>query len=624
VHGAAAGVVAGGDAAQQQPSGGDRDGHFSQRGDEQHETGDHAPPRHGRGERRQAPERQQVVDQGEVHQPARPDQHEQRDAEQGLADPAAQRGGQHGARGRGHDGRSAVEFVGERTDARVVVDVGDARVGVAFPQCRDELRGRQRAAAAGEEVVVGAGGGHTENRRPGLRQPGRRGGEQGRVPAGVRQRPGQGRAVHFSGGAGGDRVDDGQQRNQCGGQFGAQTLGGGGAVEVGGSIREAEVADQHVVAGRGGLHDGGGPGDAREGLQRGIHFAQFDATPAEFDLVVGAAGEDQPGRFEAHQVAAAVGTVPAQRGERGVLFGVFFGVEVAGQADPADDEFPGFAFGDAGPGGVDHGEVPALQWQADAHRAGAAEQGGAGHDGRLGGAVGVPHFAPAGADARGQFGRAGFAAEDDQAHQFEGVVGPERGEGGHCRHDGHAMADQPGPQVGAGAHQGSGRRHEAGAVAPGQPHFLAGGVEGHRQAGEHPVAGAEGFGLQEQSGFGVDEGGGGTVRHGHALGNAGRTGGEDDPGVVVGAGDARRRREHGRVVEDHGRVGVGGQLTGLQRSGVDSIAQGEHPVVADDPHDAGFTEHQSGTFLGVIGVDGHVRSAHQYGRKNRRVQLAGT
>ena len=78
-----------------------------------------------------------------------------------------------------------------------------------------------------------------------------------------------------------------------------------------------------------------------------------------------------------------------------------------------------------------------------------------------------------------------------------------------------------------------GRGHQAGAVPPGQPHLLAGGVERHRQPGQHPVAGPDRVVLQEHPGLGVDERGGVAVGDRDALGGAGGAGREDDPGVVA-------------------------------------------------------------------------------------------
>ena len=104
-----------------------------------------------------------------------------------------------------------------------------------------------------------------------------------------------------------------------------------------------QVADEERDAGLGAA-DGDGcrvhPGQRR---QRGLDLAELDAAAADLDLVVGAAVEHQPGVVERHEVAGAVGALPAQRRQRRVLLGVLVGVEVAGQPDAADDQLAGVA-----------------------------------------------------------------------------------------------------------------------------------------------------------------------------------------------------------------------------------------------------------------------------------------
>ena len=82
---------------------------------------------------------------------------------------------------------------------------------------------------------------------------------------------------------------------------------------------------------------------------------------------------------------------------------------------------------------------------------------------------------------------------------------------------------------------------------------------------------------------------------GHPLGGAGRTGREDDPGIVAAQRGARppaARRARGP-----GQPGRG-----------------------DDADDAGFTEHQVGPLLWIIGIDRHVgRSGGQH-RQDRDIE----
>ena len=107
-----------------------------------------------------------------------------------------------------------------------------------------------------------------------------------------------------------------------------------------------QVADQDLVAGRGGLHCGGRAGDTGQGLQGGVDFAEFDPAAAQLDLFIGAAREEQALGFIPHEVAGAVGAPPAQGRHRGVLLGVLGRVQVAGQPDAADDQFAHPALGD--------------------------------------------------------------------------------------------------------------------------------------------------------------------------------------------------------------------------------------------------------------------------------------
>ena len=146
-------------------------------------------------------------------------------------------------------------------------------------------------------------------------------------------------------------------------------------------------------------------------------------------------------------------------------------------------------------------------------------------------------------------------------------------------------------------HQRPRCRHEAGAVAPGEPHLLAGRVEGDRQPGHDPVAGADRPVLQEHPRLGVDEGGGAAMAHRDALGRAGGPGREDDPGVV-------------------GEVGVllGGRLG-------DDLGREDDEVGGDDRGHAGLVEDQAGALVGVVVVDGDVGGAGEQDADDRDVEV---
>lgn len=86
---------------------------------------------------------------------------------------------------------------------------------------------------------------------------------------------------------------------------------------------------------------GGTDANIAESGQMVVELAEFQATSGELDLVVCATAEDESFPFGLHEVACAVGALPAEGGEGGVDFGVLLLVEVAAESDSADDEFAG-------------------------------------------------------------------------------------------------------------------------------------------------------------------------------------------------------------------------------------------------------------------------------------------
>lgn len=363
------------------------------------------------------------------------------------------------------------------------------------------------------------------------------------------------------------------------------------------AVLDDDIADEELVAAAGRADGRRGPRHARQGLECGIHLTELDPASAELDLLVGPPEEDQPLGLRLDEVAAAIRPLPAQRVQRRVLLRVLLGVEVPGQPDPADHELPAAAHRHQFPGLVDDGQLPAVQRQPDADRLLAGHQGGTGDDGRLGRPVGVPDLPPLRHEPLHQLGRAGLAAEDQQPYVVEGLRLPERGERRHGRDDADLLFDQPGAQVGATAHLGARHGHQTGAVPPGQPHLLAGGVEGDGEARHDPVAGSDRVLGQEEGGLGIDEGGGAAVTDGHALGFAGGAGGEDDPRVVLGPGPRGRN------------VGAAG-----------------HGQLVSGPEDRAhlrLAEHQLGALVRVLGVHRDIGGAGgQYG-EDRDVQLVG-
>ena len=226
-----------------------------------------------------------------------------------------------------------------------------------------------------------------------------------------------------------------------------------------------EVADEHGNPCLGRAHRRGRGGHAGQILQRRLHLAEFDPASAHLDLIVGAPLEDETFGIEAHEIARPVRAVPAERRHRGVLLEVLRGIEVAGEADAADDELAGLALGDLLALGVDDGERPAVEREPDPHRHRAVERCRARHDRRLGGAVRVPYLAAIGREPGGQLGRAGLPAEDEQSHILERRDRPHRCEGGDRRDHRDRLADQPRGEVLARPHERTRRGHQACAVA---------------------------------------------------------------------------------------------------------------------------------------------------------------
>ncbi len=497
-------------------------------------------------------------------------------------------------RRRGH----LVQVIGERRQPRVVVDVGDRHLGVGAAQQRHHLGGGQRAAAEVEEVGVQRADPGAEHRLPVVahHRPGARQLQFRAVAAGVRQRPGQGVPVDLARGAGGQLVDHGEPRHQRRRQSLPQQGQRGVSVEA---VLDGQVADQKLTT-RSGAPDGRrGPADAGQIEQGVVDLAELDPASADLDLVVGASDEQQPRFVVDHQVAGTVGALPAQRRQRGVLLGVLGRVEVAGQADPADDQLTGLARPDRVAGRVDDDQVPAVQRQPDPDRRLAGQLGAAGDHGGLGGPVGVPHLAVGGDQPGAEFGRARLATEDEQSNPAQRVGRPQRHQGRHGGDDRDPVGQQPRAQVHARPDQRARRRHQAAAVAPGQPHLLAGGVEGDRQPGHHPVADTQRRVGEVDARLGVHEGGGAAMADRDPLRLAGRTRGEDHPGVVVRA----------RIDAFHRRTG--------------RAAAGDLQVVADHGAHVRFGEHRRGPLVRVVGIHRHVGGAGEQDAHDRHVQVGG-
>ena len=352
MHAPAARVVARGDPGGEQPGAARAEGDAAEGGAEDDERHDDDPPRgvHGPAEVQRG---RDVADQQQPRHPGGGLQRGGHELEERLRDAGSGTDGADGAfrdllvglqvdAGFRRDDRHAF---GERAQARVVIEVAHGHGGHAVTDAADEGGRRKRGAAQGEEIRVRAVDTHAEHVDPEFGQP-RFGGPQPVGHAYVRQRPGQGLLVHFPGGADRQFRHDVDARHQRRGHGFGQALRGGVVVEFDRRVVQGDVADEHVLVCTGFLHGDGRVVDVVQGGDVGLDFAELDAPSADLDLVVHPPDEVEAVGLQADVVAGAVGAFPPHRGHGGIFFGVFFGVEVAGQAHAADHEFADLAFGD--------------------------------------------------------------------------------------------------------------------------------------------------------------------------------------------------------------------------------------------------------------------------------------
>ncbi len=279
----------------------------------------------------------------------------------------------------------------ERRQGGVVVDVGDGHLGMGGRSIETSCAAVRLRPAEVEEVVVDTGG----RRRRGRRATGRVAAPRcrsarvaSRRPAG---RPGaraarRGRSCPRCGSAG-----RGRRRGAGPGQRAARPAAAPAAVSASNSRRWFDVPDQDRVPGRRSPDGRRRAGHPRQGEQGAVDLTELDPPSADLDLVVGAAEEEQPRLLVAHQVAAAVCALPTEGRHRRVLLGVLDRIEVAGQADPADDQLAASPLGR--PGRLRRRPRRGPSRRAADRCAPAARTGQlrrAGDDGGLGRAVGVP------------------------------------------------------------------------------------------------------------------------------------------------------------------------------------------------------------------------------------------
>ena len=309
-------------------------------GDKDDEHGDDQPPRIGRGPLKA----QRCCHGGTQHEPCQPAGGGQRhdgDLDQGLGEAGAEADlgdlahGDVSSRGARFGSRNEL---GQRAQARVVVEVAHGHGGVALPDMAHEGRGRQRGAAEREKVGVLVFHGHAERFYPQLREPLLGLGQRGRFHAHSRQRPRQGLLINLAGGAHRQFFHHADARDERGrhgfGQAGVRGL----VIEALGLIFEGNIAHQDGLAARSLLHGHGRVIDVIQGRDVSFDFAELDAAPANFHLVIHAADEVQPVFFQAHVVTGAIRTLPAHRLQRGVLLRVLSRIQVGRQSHAADHQ----------------------------------------------------------------------------------------------------------------------------------------------------------------------------------------------------------------------------------------------------------------------------------------------
>lgn len=374
--------------------------------------------------------------------------------------PGARHGAQGGAWG---DAARLVQHAGQRLDGRVLEQAADRDLQPHLAaQARDQPDRQQRMAAKREEAVSHGQGGS------GLDGQGQHLGKQrgDGVFTGVAGRGGtcqrciggrQGAAVQLAIGQAGQGV----QRNEGGGhhmvgqaagQFLAQPLMIGGL-----ALAPHDIGDDAALAGLILAQDHGVLRPARSG-HRGTNFAQFDAQPADLDLLVGATADDQLAILAPHrQIARAIHAFTGGEGigDKAVRRQARLVQIAARKAAAGDVKLARDAGGNAAQFAVEDMKAGIGDRPADGDGArliGAVAQMGGHPDRGLGRAIGMVDLAvqPFTRPCQ-QIGAQGLAATDDPAQgqvAGAGFVDERFQHRGHEMHHRHpAVADQPG-QIG--------------------------------------------------------------------------------------------------------------------------------------------------------------------------------
>ncbi len=334
VHPAGPRVGSGHHVPEQQAGRRDRDGHPARRADED-QPGRCRPTTRTAWGRPLKPAKaaSRLLRCHQVGQPAHAHENVQRDAHQGLEDLRLAGGGPHRPvrrrTCRNAVGQGLAGGVDQGADPRRGIDVRHRDGGVAHAEGRDELGGRQRAAAVGEEVGVEAVPRCCPGRPPtGPRSTAASSGRfSGAAAASAAPAPGSGQGsacrstlpLVLVG-----RLPTTVSIGMSGaGRRGEQQFPGGRQVQLAGA-GGGEVAHQDLVAGRRRADRGSCARHARKGLQGGVDFAEFDPAAAQLDLFIGAAHEDQARRLRSGPGRRSGRRGPSPREGMGAYFSASF------------------------------------------------------------------------------------------------------------------------------------------------------------------------------------------------------------------------------------------------------------------------------------------------------------
>ncbi len=133
-------------------------------------------------------------------------------------------------------------------------------------------------------------------------------------------------------------------------------------------VFQRDIADKHRFPSGSLVDRDSGVVDVRQGSDVGFDLTELNAAATDFDLVIDTPDKVQTIFFQAHVVTGAVSALPPDRRQRRVLFRVFFGIEVAGKTDSANDKLADFAGTNWVFLTIDDNEVPAIKRQANGYR----------------------------------------------------------------------------------------------------------------------------------------------------------------------------------------------------------------------------------------------------------------